>query len=81
MLNNPDLALPSSAAVSLIKYFLVAKRPGCTFSLFKEVPLVAITGVPELLLAVLEHSATTRDMFKVFLRRPDTVPMEIPRSS
>jgi hypothetical protein len=75
-LNNPELVLPSSVAVSLIKHLLEAKEPYLALSLFKEVPSVAITDVPELPLAVLEHEASSRDMFELILRQPDTVPME-----
>jgi hypothetical protein len=76
MLDNLELALPTSAAVSLIKHFLAAKRPDFAFSLFKSVPSVAITDVPELPAAYLEHRASTRGVFEILLRQPDTVPRE-----
>ena len=76
MLNNPELVLPSSTAVSLIKHFLAAKQPSYAFLLFKQVPSVAITEVPDLPIAVLEHSASTRDVFEILLRQPNTIPVE-----
>jgi hypothetical protein len=76
MLNNHELVLPTSAAVSLIKHFLAGKRPDYAFALFRNVPSVAITEVPELPAAYLEHSASTRGVFEILLRQSATVPME-----
>jgi hypothetical protein len=74
MLDHFELVLPTSAAVSLIKHFVAAKRPDYAFLLFRNVPSVAITEVPELPAAYLEHRASTRDVFEILLRQPDTVP-------
>ena len=76
MVNNHELVLPSSAAVSLIKHSLAVDRPLLALYLFKQVPSVAIEDVPALPLAVLNHSASTRDVFEILLRRPNAIPME-----
>jgi hypothetical protein len=76
-LNNPELVLPSSAAVSLIKHLLAAEDVDHALRLFKEVPSVTIADVRELPLAVVNHDASTREMFELMLRQPDAVPMEL----
>jgi hypothetical protein len=75
-LKSPELVLPSSAAVSLIKHFLAAKKPGYAFGLFRQVLSVAITDVPELPIALLEQNASTRNVFEILLRQPNKIPME-----
>ena len=76
MNNDPELALPASAAVSLIKHFLAINHPMLALCVFREVPSVAITDVPSLPLAVLNHRASTGPVFEMLLREPDAVPKE-----
>lgn len=77
LLQSPHLAIPTSAAVTTLKYFLDKQLLGHALSIFRNVPSIAITDVPDLPVALVKYGRYRTDaVMELLLRQPDPVPME-----
>lgn len=75
--NSPRLAIPTSAGVSIVKYYLDKELPRRALSVFRETPSISITDVPELLASMIKDgSFRTNDIMELLLRQPEKIPME-----